>query len=152
MSFFSWVRRKKCNPIPQPPVSMNIQEFIETSIVEIMSGIQSAQKKYSEGNSAFAPIICPAWKPPTSDLSGGLAGFSDKIYELEFDLAITVAEASSANCSGTAKTRFIGVCSGELGYEAESSGTQSTISRVRFKIPIRYPLDKLSKPDWGAKA
>ena len=66
---FSWFRRKPCNT-STPQTSMEIPDFVHASLVGIMSGIKRAQKEYAEGNSAFDPLICPAWGPPTSDLGG----------------------------------------------------------------------------------
>ena len=149
MNIFSWFKRKKQNISSSSlPASMGIQEFVKASIIGIMSGIKEAQKEYDKGNSAFDPIICPAWGPPISDIGGSAKGHADKIHELEFDLAITITEASSTKANGSARVKVIGVYSGELGCLAESTGTQSTISRIRFNVPIRYPLTKLGKPNW----
>lgn len=86
---FSWFRSKndprETSCSPAPPM-MNIEEFVQASIVGIMSGIRSAQKEYAQGNSAFDPLISPAWAPSTSDLGGSSKGHADKIHELEFDL------------------------------------------------------------------
>lgn len=149
MGLFSWLKKKNANHPQKQPASMDIQEFVRSSIIGIMSGIQDAQNEFGQGNSAFAPLICPAWGPPLSDIGGSAKGHADKIHELEFDLAITVTEASSAKANGTTKVEVIGVYAGELGCSTDSSGKQSTISRIRFKIPVRYPLAKLTKPDWN---
>jgi len=146
-----WFKRKKQNTETPCTASMDIQEFVKASIIGIMSGIKEAQKEYDQGNSAFDPLICPAWGPPLSEIGGSAKGHADKIHELEFDLAIKISETSSAKANGSAKVKVIGVYSGELGCKAESSGIQSTISRISFKVPVRYPLAILGKPDWNPK-
>lgn len=148
---FSWFKSKKQNIEIPCPHSMDIQEFVKASIIGIMSGIKEAQKEYDLGNSALDPLICPAWGPPLSENGGSAKGHADKIHELAFDLAITVSEASSAKAKGSGKVQVIGVYSGELGCKAESSGIQSTISRISFKVPVRYPLAILGKPEWNPK-
>jgi hypothetical protein len=152
--FFSWLKTKDSKKTinePHPPISMGIEAFVQASIVGIMSGIRGAQKEYSKGNSAYDPLICPAWKPPTSDLGGSTRGYADQVYELEFDLAVTITETTSSKAEGKAGVKVVGLYAGDIGCSAESVGAHSTISRIRFKIPVRYPLAKLGKAEWDAK-
>lgn len=128
---------------------MEIQEFVQTSIVGVMSGIRGAQNEYSNGNSAYDPLICPAWEPPTTDAGGSTRGHADKIHELEFDLAVTITESTSSRAGGKAGIKVIGLSSVDLGISAQSNGSHSTISRIRFKIPVRYPLAKFGPPKWN---
>jgi len=146
----SWFKKKTSTPIITPQHSINIEEFVKASLVGIMSGIRGAQKEYQKNNSAYAPLISPAWAPPLSDLGGGTKGHADKIYDLEFDLAVTIDESSSSKFSGTSGIKVAGLYAGDLGVSGESKGSQSTVSRIRFKIPVRYPLAKLNAPDWNA--
>jgi len=111
-----------------------------------MSGIQGAQKKYLKENSAFVPLICPAWLPFPL---GSTKGHSDKIYELEFDLAVTLTENSSSKAEGKIGLAVVGVYEGKLGCSAESAGSRESINRMRFKIPIRYPLAEVKKPEYN---
>lgn len=148
----SWFKREESKSNTSrycPQGSVDIQAFVQAAIVGIMSGIRGAQKEYTNGNSAFDPLICPAWGPPLSDLHGGTKGYADKIFELEFDLAITVAETSSSSASGKAGVAVMGVYEGNIGCTADSSGSQSTISRLRFKVPVRYPLAELGPANWN---
>lgn len=46
-----------------------------------MSGIRGAQKEFLKDNSAYAPLISPE--------------NSNKIHDLEFDLAVTIDDSSS---------------------------------------------------------
>lgn len=145
-------RKEKIKSIPVT-ASMNIEEFVQASIVGIMSGIRGAQKEYSQGNSAFDPLICPAWRPPVSDLGGSASGYADKVYELEFDLAITTTATTTATSSSSAEVKavvkVIGMYTGNIGISAKSEDFHSMTSRMRFKIPVRYPLSSLGKPDWN---
>jgi hypothetical protein len=126
---------------------MAIEDFVYMSIRGIMTGIQKAQQEYSGENSAFAPLICPAWAPPLSDIGGSAKGHADKIHDLEFDLAITVKAGTVAG--GKAEIGVIAGVEGKLLGTLENHNDQATINRIRFKIPIRYPLAELGKPDWN---
>lgn len=69
----SWFKKKSqpsTDIAPLSPRSINIEEFVKSSVVGIMSGIRGAQKEYQEANSAYAPLICPAWGPALSDIAG----------------------------------------------------------------------------------
>ncbi len=125
------------------PDSIDIQTFVQASIVGIVSGIREAQKEYLNENSAFAPLICPAWLP-----EGSSRGHSDKIHELEFDLAVTLTETSSSTVKGKVGITVVGLDTGGIGCSAESAGTHSALNRIRFKIPIRYPLMEVKKPEY----
>jgi hypothetical protein len=145
--FVSWFKKKPSETFTTPP-SLNIEEFVQASLVGITSGIRGAQEKYRNENSAYASLICPAWAPITSNLGGGTKGHADKIHDIEFDLAVTVDESSSAKCNGRAAIKVTGLYGGDLGFSSESMGSHSTLSRIRFKIPIRYPLAMPSKADF----
>lgn len=132
---------------PTSSAPMAIEDFVYMSIRGIMTGIQEAQQEYSDENSAFAPLICPAWAPPLSDIGGSAKGHADKIHDLEFDLAITVKAGTVAG--GKAEIGVIAGVEGKLLGTLENHNDQATINRIRFKIPVRYPLAKLGKPDWN---
>lgn len=136
---------KKTDSQNYAPV-LGIEEFVRESIVGVMSGIQGAQKKYSKENSAFAPLICPAWLPFPL---GNAKGHSDKIYELEFDLAVTLTENSSSKAEGKIGLTVVGLYKGKLGCSAESGGGRESINRMRFTIPIRYPLAEVMLPNYN---
>lgn len=147
----AWFKKKNSAPIPILHHSINIEEFVKASLVGIMSGIRGAQKEYQKNNSAYAPLISPSSTPPLSDISGGTKGCADKIYDLEFDLAVTIDESFSSKFTGASGIKVAGLYAGELGGVGESTGGHSTASRIRFKIPVRYPLAKLNTPDWNTE-
>jgi hypothetical protein len=148
----SWFKKKSSAHTPIPHHSINIEEFVKASIVGIMSGIRGAQKEYQKDNTAYAPLISPSSAPPLIDIGGGTKGYADKIYDLEFDLAVTIDESSSSKFTGASGIKVAGLYTGDLGISGESTGGHSTVSRIRFKIPVRYPLAKLNKPDWNAES
>jgi len=89
--------------------------------------------------------------PGSIRLGGATKGYADKIYDLEFDLAVTIQKSSSSKFTGASEIKVAGLYTGDLGVSGESTGGHSTVSRIRFKIPVRYPLAKLNKPDWDAE-
>lgn len=74
-----------------------------------------------------------------SDLGGIAKVHADKIHEIEFGLAVTVTSKSSSKTGGKTGSQVVGYILGELECSAESSGTLSSISRMKFKVPVRYP-------------
>lgn len=140
----------KSETTPTSLAPMAIDDFVYMSIQGIMTGIQKAQQEYSGENSAFAPLICPAWAPPLSDIGGSAKGHADKIHDLEFDLAITVKAGTIAG--GKAVIGVIAGVQGKLIGSLENHNDQATVNRIRFKIPVRYPLAELGRPDWNSSA
>lgn len=105
-NFFSFLKRKnnkKTDSQNHTLAYMDIHTFVQESIIGIVSGIQDAQKEYLKENSAFAPLICPAWLSHSS-----YEGHSDKIHELKFDLAVTLTETSSSTVQGKVGITVVG--------------------------------------------
>lgn len=147
-SWWTWWKRKVCREsLPQDGtfVPIDIGDFIEASIVGIVTGIRKTQKTYANENSAFAPIICPAWLP-----EGSTREHSDRMDELEFDLAIGVTTTASSKVQGQNRV-IVGVYSGDAGAFVETARTLSKVNRIRFKIPIRYPLTSVQLPVYDKK-
>lgn len=137
----SWFKKETPTSKPTTIRPMDIEEVVESSIIGIISGIQNTQKKFQTNSSSYGPLISPASVPSTSDLQGEMKGCADKLYDIDFDLAVTCNKSSSGNF----EVKVVGL--GGLGLSGETKRGQSIVNRIRFKIPIRYPLAKVNKPD-----
>ena len=119
---------------------MNIQEFIVDSLKGITEGITEAQKQLS--SKAF---INPG---RLDDVDNEAAGRREKLLVanatmgrlaqiVEFDIAITVAEASTAGGGAQLKVMGIG-----LGAEGRKDFSSSSVSRIKFSVPVCLPYDE----------
>jgi hypothetical protein len=110
---------------------MELQEFIESSLVQIGLGIKKAQTKLAEASGSYP--IAPAFVD-------GKAVFRKSEQTISFDVAISVSSDKSLNVSANA----IG-----LGGKGELNKEQSQTHRIQFSVPF-YPqalnADNPAKP------
>ena len=112
---------------------MNLREFIQEALVEIVAGVADARKKAAEhgaiigstqvyGNTKEAKIITDA--------------IGRTVSLVEFDIAL-------ANADSTDTKGGIGVFLGSigLGSQGTSHGETSTNSRIKFLVPVVLPGD-----------
>ncbi len=130
--------------------SMDIEEFIDMTLTKIIGGVQSVQDNFPSTNGATDAIICPAWIPDGGP-DAGVTNHVRKIHDIEFDLAVTVENNASSQTAGKASIRVGAIFEGELESSMHSSGISTTVNRIRFKIPLRYPLMQPAAADWNVQ-
>ena len=99
---------------------MELQEFVQQSIQEIVAGIKSAQEAT---HSDDGTRIVPAWD-----------GKSSKHFNLEFDVAVVAEKKTSVEAGGKAKL-YVANAGGKLNKQS----SRSTANHIKFQIPIQYP-------------
>ena len=111
---------------------MNLSEFIDETLTEILGGIRAAQKK--EGGGAIGAQMYAA--PNDSNvIAGGTSGFFTIV---DFDVSV----AAETSAGGKAGIRVLSI-GAEGGAERKSHET----SRVKFAVQVRIPDgDKAPKP------
>lgn len=101
---------------------MELEEFIRTSLLQVMRGVKSAQEEWGATISGGG-VISPAW--------GGPKDFAKRVQELKFDIAVTATSKTEGGGSGGIKVLSVDL-SGKASHTAESN----TVSRISFSIPI----------------
>ncbi len=115
---------------------MELKEFIETSLSEIVEGVRSAQEK-TKGTGA---VIAPRKEISTRHGPAGetvvyLGGGSQGILStVEFDVMVTESESGSAK-GGLAV--FFGAFGG--GASTEEEQQTSNVNRIRVEVPVVLP-------------
>jgi hypothetical protein len=115
---------------------MNVAEFVEETLSEILSGIRAAQNKEGGGAIGSAGLSwLPNHRPNTLLLPGGL----DAVFtSVEFDVSV-VAETSGGGKGGL-KVWSVGV-------EAGGQHSNQQTSRVRFAVQLKIPSgDAATRP------
>ena len=107
---------------------MGLRKFIAETSTQIIGGITDAQANIIEfrkdGDSDYtAPYTNPN---PTSD-------HSKKLSDIEFDVAVTVSEGNSAEGGGG-----LSVMGVSIDGKGVSEQTKSSVSRIKFSIPVSY--------------
>lgn len=106
---------------------MDLETFIAETLRQIVNGVQTAQLhedcKEARINSLSAP---------------GYVGPLPKPTQVDFDVAITVSEGTEKQGKGN-----IGVASYfGIGGQARSTTGNSSVSRIKFSIPVVLPMPK----------
>lgn len=116
---------------------MDIREFVSTVLQEIVSGVQDAQTEI-QGDGEINPHIWMAERDNASKQRILESNNGKWIHMVEFDVAVTVAD--STNTKGV-----VGLVVGSigLGSQGQSTNQNSTVSRVKFEVPIAFPRKQL---------
>ena len=114
---------------------MKLNEFVAETLREIIDGIAEAQKYYSaKGGSVNSGnmIYSTAEGSQIVDRHSGQLG-----QMIEFDVAVTTTE-------GTETKGGIGVFAGAvgLGSQGKSDASNTSVSRIKFSVPILWRRDK----------
>lgn len=118
---------------------MELREFVKTALTEIMNGVKDAQlgaKNPSEGQ--VTPSVLQqgtssgVLNVPTGCLLSAQKQF---IQSVKFDVAVTIEQ-------GTETKGGIGIFMGAvgLGSQGESTTSQTSVSRIKFEVPVSFPF------------
>jgi hypothetical protein len=114
---------------------MDLKDFITQTLVQIAEGVSASEERITQLGGQVNPYISSDHKEMGKHgilWASGLA-----VHIIEFDVALT------AN-SGTGTKGGIGIFSGavNLGSSGESRSESSSVSRVRFTVPLTLPRPK----------
>ncbi len=103
---------------------MELRTFVKQALIDIVQGIEDAQKETVEGTIVPRTSIDRPWLE---------MGFT-KIQIIDFEIAVRIEES-------TGKDAKIGVVSGifNSGVSGKTSNDKSHESMIRLKIPVQYP-------------
>src|SRR5579872_6407528 len=108
---------------------MELREFVSETIIAIVDGVTNAitemeaQRKIGRIN--------PVWSPK----EGEKVDWSNYTQPVEFDVAVTATDRLGTTGKGSIKIFNVG----ELGADGSKSRERSTVSRIKFSIPISLP-------------
>lgn len=98
---------------------MELKDFIEQSVSEIVEATQNLKQKYNKDNSSIAPRFS--------------ANINDVLHNINFDIAVTTSENGTAKAGSKIGISVLGAnVNGEKGF------TNENCSRIKFSIPF-YP-------------
>ncbi len=111
---------------------MELKDFVAESIKQIIDGVNEAKRYAAENGSRINPERQIHNANNASSRADAKTGAS--IETIEFDVAVTVTD-------GTQTRGGIGVFTGivGLGSQGQSDSSNSSVSRLRFVVPIALP-------------
>ena len=101
-------------------------DICSTTLAQLIQGVRDAQTSIKGHGGRIVPYGV-----------GQSSATGATVQNIEFDVAVTVTE-------GSEKKGGLGVsiASLSLGGTAQASSTNSSISRIKFSIPVAWPLEK----------
>ena len=117
---------------------MELQRFIRQSLVEIMNGIEEAQRDLKgKSHSRICPRLSAGITPHGHDTLLGTSTETNRpIHLVEYDVAVEVSDKGSGGSIEAGGT--IGVVSVKAGAKTTSRDLKDA-ARLRFSIPVSYP-------------
>jgi hypothetical protein len=117
---------------------MELNRFIRQSLVEIMNGIEEAQRDLKgKSHSRICPCLSPAITPHGHDTLLGLSTESNRpIHLVEYDVALEVSDNTpqgSMEVSGS-----IGILKVKGSGKSPGKDHKDAV-RLKFSIPVSYP-------------
>lgn len=107
---------------------MQLDEFVKTSLEQLIGGVAEAQKSATDSGAT----INPGFRTPKS---GEVASNGSVIREVEFDVVVTVSEET-----GSKAGLRVGLAGIGAGLEGKSGRGESAVSRIRFSVPVVLPV------------
>jgi hypothetical protein len=109
---------------------MDLKEFIELTLIQIVDGVQDANKKVTESGARISSKNVR----PTKESQFFNFVESKLVNNIEFDVAVTTTENDNAN--GCAGIKIAGI---NIGGGIENQTSNQTVSRIKFNIPLQLP-------------
>ena len=118
---------------------MNLQDFIKETLVQIARGIEGAAAELKGSKAIVNPRNVQTGTGDDRHVYGFLdtqTSFFKAVQKVEFDVAVTAS-------TGTATKGGIGIMVGAigLGSQGKSEAQDSSISRIKFLVPMVLPME-----------
>ncbi|UCB57057.1 MAG: hypothetical protein JSV30_00205 [Candidatus Omnitrophota bacterium] len=112
---------------------MNLSDFVSKTLEELITGIKNAKESESTSGADINPGV---WGDTKDIVKQGLMKMSGHktVTIVEFDVAITAVERQ-----GTKGGIGVFVGSVGLGSQGESRKENSSVSRIKFSVPVALP-------------
>lgn len=117
---------------------MDIQEFIKETIKQITIGTSQANKEIEQYGALLPDTSCSVNRENCQYYNEGWV--SRRIVEVNFDIAVTVAQNDDSSIGGGIK-----VCGLNFGTDKSNCNSNQTSSRVQFKLLLVLPQTNSSK-------
>lgn len=112
---------------------MELKEFVATALTQIFEGIQDAQAR-TLGNGEINPGLVGGMRLELAKQGIFMSAGDGWVRSVEFDVAVTIgASEGLTGGMGLVVGPFV------IGAKGEAESQSSTISRIRFAVPVAYP-------------
>lgn len=114
---------------------MRLQNFISETLKEIIAGVKEAQSFAASQGARVNPPWRKTLKLQACSVRDAYTG--QLLQNVEFDVAVTLTEESEAKGGAGIFVAAIG-----LGVQGKTDISSSSISRVKFSVPVSLPIGR----------
>jgi hypothetical protein len=130
---------------------VELQQFVSETLNQILNGVSDAQHANNHRSIQINPVLTHYTNPTHPEYIGEkyklpadiiVSRDGNLVIMVDFDVAITVTE-------GTGTRGGIGVFVGAvgLGSQGQSTQTNASESRVKFRVPVTWPVRDAPRRD-----
>lgn len=109
---------------------MDLKEFIKTVLIDIVEGVEQAKIETDGKAGHVCPSMSPAYAEKAKIQFNALNGYY--YQQAEFDVAVTAENKTDGGVK--AGVKVLGLM--EAGMGGNVSSNNSTISRIKFHVPL----------------
>lgn len=121
---------------------MELDEFINNTLTDIVSGIQKAnQKLESSGSYVCSSHLSQNLGEGARRISKDKNGNLHVISEINFDVAVTASNSSKDEAGGGIKVFSVV----KLGGSISNDTANNEVSRIQFSIPLALPHNSIEE-------
>lgn len=117
---------------------MELQSFIAQSLRSIIEGVREAQASTKDSGAVIVPELTQRQQRDDAAMVN-LGDSHAYAYDVEFDIAVAAAQKRGAR----AKAGISVLGADLLGAGGDSSRSERSTSRIRFKVPVVLPVQPL---------
>jgi len=113
--------------------NINLEDFVSEVLQQLINGVKKAQQ-HAKDNDAHINSNRIKRDFNTTDFRITNENAKVLVQEIEFDVAVSVSAQGNLKGGMGLVIPALGI-----GYQAEKETVNSTVSRVKFKIPVAFP-------------
>jgi len=116
---------------------MKLQEFVAETLKEIIAGVKEGQKYAASEGASVSTFMEPRHTEGKTEVRYTAQLTNANIELIEFDVAVTSTEGSATEAGAGIFVAAFG-----LGAKGKSDESSSSISRIKFSIPLGLPMQR----------
>jgi hypothetical protein len=107
---------------------MTLREFVADTLSQITAGVADAR---GENRQIAPPVFQHTGSSAYSVMRGGVS--NPGAFLVEFDVAVTISKKTDVDAGGGVSVHIF-----EAGAKRKASAEHSTVSRMKFQVPVTY--------------
>jgi hypothetical protein len=111
---------------------MELKDFVRTSLIDIATGVEEATAEVTR----LGGVLNPSHRHMPGATTVGRPHGLVPVQEVHFDVAVTASKAEGSEAK--AGIEVVGISLG-LGVKGRTDSEATSVSRLRFSVPVALP-------------